>query len=104
LSSASVILRKNTSGYSLPRKNCCSGVTISIADDLLENALKKVDHRFHCEKQTQEEKQKFESAVLEKLTEDYLYEVNECLGTESQLKLKVTKCQVCRLSSGDIMY
>jgi hypothetical protein len=28
-------------------------------DDLLENALKKVDHRFHYEKQTQEEKQKF---------------------------------------------
>ncbi|CAB4029163.1 dynein heavy chain 6, axonemal-like [Paramuricea clavata] len=48
-------------------------------DDLLENALKKVDHRFHCEKQTQEEKQKFESDVLEKLPEDYLYEVNECL-------------------------
>ena len=46
-------------------------------DDLLENALKKVDHRFHCEKRTQEEKQKFESAVLEKLPEDYLYEVNE---------------------------
>ena len=68
-------------------------------DDLLENALKKVDHRFHCEKQTQEEKQKFESAVLEKLPEDYLYEVNECLGTESQFKLKVT---ADNLSSDDL--
>ena len=41
-------------------------------DDLLENALKKVDHLFYNEKQTQE-KQKFESAGLEKLPVDYLY-------------------------------
>ena len=66
-------------------------------DDLLENMLKKVDHCFHCEKQTQEEKQKFESAVLEKLPKDY--QVHVCLGTESQFKLKVT---TDKLSSDDL--
>ena len=62
-------------------------------DDLLESALKKVDHSFHDQSQklTQEEKQKFETAVLEKLPEDFHYEVNECNGTElSKFKLKVT--------------
>ena len=62
-------------------------------DDLLESALKKVDHSFHDQSQklTQEEKHKFETAVLEKLPEDFHYEVNECNGTElSKFKLKVT--------------
>ena len=60
-------------------------------DDLLENTLQKVDHRFPTPfpKRT-EQKQKFGNAVLEKLLEDYFYRVDECYGSESHFKLKVT--------------
>ncbi len=60
---------------------------------LLESALKKVDHSLHDQSQklTQEENKKFETAVLEKLPEDFRYEVNECNGPElSKFKLNVT--------------
>lgn len=74
------------------REKCkmASSINLEGFDDLLESALNKVDNRFHRQKLTQEEKEKFEIVVLEKLPEDYQYEVSECCGTESQFKLKVT--------------
>ena len=62
-------------------------------DNLVKNALKKVDHRIPTpfSKWTEEGKQKFENTGLKKLSKNYLYRVDGCYGSKSLFKLKVTR-------------